>query len=94
MIARSIHTYSVLATYFGCALLLQELNLTQSSSMGRQTEIMAAFASAANGSQGGQQPFSIGIQLSTGQGTFTQITVNGTAAAIANGSLNIAQVSP
>ncbi|EIE20550.1 hypothetical protein COCSUDRAFT_67413 [Coccomyxa subellipsoidea C-169] len=69
----------------------QELNLTQSSSMGRQTEIMAAFAVAANGSQGGQQPFSIGIQLSTGQGTFTQITVNGTAAAIANGSLNIAQ---
>lgn len=71
---------------------LQELNLTQSTSLGRQIEVQMAFAPATNMSQGGQQPFSVGIQLSTGQGTSTLITVNGTAAATTNGTLQIAQV--
>ncbi|CAL8464935.1 g4470 [Coccomyxa elongata] len=69
----------------------QELNLTQSTSLGRQIEVQIAFAPAANMSQGGQQPFSVGIQISTGQGTSTLITVNGTAAATTNGTLQIAQ---
>lgn len=72
---------------------LQELNLTQSSSLGRQIEVLTAFAPVANGSLGRQQPFSVGMQLSTGHGTFTQITVNGTAAASAKGTLTISQVS-
>lgn len=80
----------------GCNMLkrlwLQELNLTQSTSLGRQIEVQMAFAPATNMSQGGQQPFSVGIQLSTGQGTSTLITVNGTAAATTNGTLQIAQV--
>lgn len=80
----------------GCNLLvcswLQELNLTQSISLGRQMEVQILFAPAANISQGGQQPFSVGVQLSTGQGTSTSIIVNGTAAATTNGSLQVAQV--
>ena len=71
---------------------LQELNLTLSNSLGRQMEVQIAFAPAASSSQGGQQPFSVGIQLSTGQGTSTLIMVNGTAAAMTNGTLQVSQV--
>lgn len=72
---------------------LQELEMRQSATLGRQMEILLNFTAVANASQsGGQQPFSVGVQLSTGEGTSTRIVVNGTAAIGANQTLNIAQV--
>lgn len=74
---------------------MQDLNLTRSSSLGRQMEIQAAHAvdrAAGNSSQ--QQLFTVGMRMSTGGDSYTSIIINGTAAAGANGSLTIGQVRP
>jgi hypothetical protein len=68
----------------------QDLNLTGSSSLGRQLEIQAAFVPTSGSQQ--QQLFSVGVQLITGNGTFTSILVNGTAAASADGTITLGQV--
>ncbi len=67
--------------------------MAQSASLGRQMEILLNFTAVANVSQSSvQRPFSVGVQLNTGNGTSTRIVVNGTAAIDVNKTLNIAQV--
>ena len=76
--------------------MLQELDMSQSATLGRQMEVIAAFRLGVNASRGNstvQSPFAVGLQLNTGNGTFTRITVNGTAAPLQNGTLQIGQVS-
>ena len=79
-----------------CACVVQELVLSQSAYLGRQIEIIAAFSVDANASTGNstaQSPFAVGLQLNTGNGTYTRISINGTGAASQTGGLQIFQVS-
>ena len=88
---------------------MQDLNMTASTSRGRQLEVLLSFAvdsgvplnnatavsfladpqPAVNTSI---SPFTVGVQLDTGGGTYTRVHVNGTAAAAPDGSMTITQV--
>ncbi len=75
---------------------MQELQLSQSAYLGRQMEVIAAFSIGANASSGNstaQSPFAVGLQLDTGNGTYTRVSINGTAAALQTGDLQIMQVT-
>ena len=77
-------------------LITQELVLSQSAYLGRQMEVLAAFsigAKASTGNSTAQSPFAVGLQLDTGNGTYTRISINGTAAALQTGDLQIMQVT-
>lgn len=74
---------------------MQELELAQSGFLGRQMEVIAAFSvnpDAARGNTAVQSPFAVGLQLNTGNQTYTRISINGTAAASQSGNLQITQV--
>ena len=74
---------------------VQELVLSSSAYLGRQMEVIAAFSMDVNASTGNsttQNPFAVGLQLNTGNGTYTRISINGTAAALQTGGLQILQV--
>lgn len=76
--------------------LMQELALGQSAFLGRQMEVIAAFSVDADASRGDtavQSPFAVGLQLNTGNGTYTRISINGTAAASQSGNLHVMQVT-
>ena len=47
---------------------------------------------AARGNTAVQSPFEVGLQLQTGTGSYTRISVNGTAAASESGNLQLTQV--
>ena len=83
--------------------------MSASASHGRQLEVLLSFAMdmtapvnasvsflaeapapAVNTSVG---PFTVGLQLNTGGGTYTRVHINGTAAAASNGSMTIMQVN-
>lgn len=75
---------------------MQELALSKSAYLGRQMEIIAAFSTGGNASTGNstaQSPFAVGLQLDTGNGTYTRISINGTSAALQTGELQIMQVT-
>lgn len=58
--------------------------------------MVAAFSvdlDASRGNTAVQSPFAVGLQLETGNGTFTRISINGTAAASQSGNLQVTQVS-
>ncbi len=70
--------------------------MSQSAYLGRQLEVIAAFdigAHASTGNSTAQSPFAVGLQLTTGNGTYTRISINGTAAALQTGDLQIMQVT-
>lgn len=74
----------------------QDLDLAQSATLGRQMEVLAEFSvdpDAARGNTAVQSSFEVGLQLNTGNGTFTRISINGTAAASESGNLQLTQVS-
>ena len=76
--------------------IMQELQVSQSAYLGRQMEVIAAFSIGANASSGNstaQSPFAVGLQLDTGNGTYTRVSINGTAAALQAGNLQIMQVA-
>ena len=75
---------------------MQELALGQSAFLGRQMEVIAAFSVDTDASRGNtavQSPFSVGLQLNTGNGTYTRISINGTAAASQSWNLQVMQVT-
>ena len=74
---------------------MQALELAPSAFLGRQMEVVAAFIvnpDAARGNTAVQSPFAVGLQLNTGNQTYTRISINGTAAASQSGNLQITQV--
>ena len=74
---------------------MQGLELAPSAFLGRQMEVIAAFSvdpDAARGNTAVQSPFAVGLQLNTGNQTYTRISINGTAAASQSGNLQIKQV--
>ena len=74
----------------------QDLDLAQSATLGRQMEVVAEFyvgPDATRGKAAVQGPFELGLQLNTGNRTYTRISINGTAAMSDSGNLHLTQVS-
>ena len=81
--------------------------MSASASHGRQLEVLVSFATdltappntsvsfladRAPRVNNSASPFTVGLQLNTGGGTYTRVHINGTAAAASNGSMTIMQV--